>query len=134
MNVQCPHCSHDNTIEFAEHIQCGECKKTLAGVQYKKKGSVFGKFILVSVVGGGTFVAATDFSEKERYPLAVEYEIVNSCINGSGKRIRKDEYLHKKSICICALGRLEEQVSFDEIQRDERIFPSRLRETIDSCS
>jgi len=34
MIIECPHCYHDNEIEYAEHIRCKKCEKDLPSSEF----------------------------------------------------------------------------------------------------
>lgn len=57
-----------------------------------------------------------------RYPIKIEYEIINNCISNDGKPIAREIYLYKKEICTCALGNTELDYSYSSYQKDYNTF------------
>ena len=57
-----------------------------------------------------------------RYPIKIEYEIINNCISNDGKPIAREIYLYKKEICTCALGKTELYYSYSSYQKDYNTF------------
>jgi ribosomal protein L37AE/L43A len=36
LNIVCPVCTEENSLEYGSHISCNKCEKTFAGHTYKK--------------------------------------------------------------------------------------------------
>ncbi|MBF4312821.1 hypothetical protein EAY03_23960, partial [Vibrio anguillarum] len=81
MKIECPHCQTDNDIEFAENIACKECEKSFKGFKFSKRKLVSASTALAVGLFGGYKVNGA--LEDERYPIEVEYAIVDTCINSA---------------------------------------------------
>lgn len=57
-----------------------------------------------------------------RYPIEIEYEIINNCISNYEKPLARKIYLYKKEICTCALGKIELYYSYSSYQKDYNTF------------
>lgn len=134
MKIQCPSCSADNEIEFGDNIICGECKKTLAGHYYKKFKKPFISATTALFIGAfGTYKADQIFFEDQRYPVNVEYELVDSCVNSSRTLMSSRRHAEKTQVCICALEKTMEAISYQDLKKSESEFVTRFRNSIASC-
>lgn len=134
MKIQCPSCLADNQIEFGQNIICGECKKTLAGHSYKKFKKPFVSATAALFIGAfGTYKTDKIFFEDQRYPLSVEYELVDSCANSSHKLMNSHQQAEKTQVCICALEKTMEAISYKDLKKSESEFVTRFRNNITSC-
>ncbi|WP_284303740.1 hypothetical protein, partial [Marinospirillum insulare] len=96
MQIECPSCSTGNKIEFAQNIVCCECKKSFAGHFYKKfKKPLISATTALFIGAFGTYKVEQVFFEDQRYPLKVEYELIDSCVNASRTRFGSSSYIKK---------------------------------------
>jgi len=137
MHIECPSCSTENKIEFGENIICSECKKTFSGHTYKKFKKPLISATTALIIGAigaiGAHRVDKHLLEEKRYPVNVEYELINSCINSSRNPIEKYRYIKKTQICTCALEATMSEVSFKEMNENETAFLSRFRSNINDC-
>ncbi|HHY0447896.1 TPA: hypothetical protein ACVU4T_004878 [Vibrio parahaemolyticus] len=132
MKVECPHCHTDNVIEYAEHISCEKCEKNFKGFKFSKRKLVSASTALVvGVVGGYKVNGAFD---EERYPLEVEYAIVDTCINSSKNMVSVSWYESKRETCLCALSQTEKSVPYSDYKSDQNLFLSNFKLNARSCS
>ncbi len=73
------------------------------------------------------------FLTVHRYPVSVEYEIIDACVNANRSLMSTEQYKRKKEICSCALVRTQEDFPFKEMRKDASGLTSRLREHSKSC-
>lgn len=135
MQVECPACSTGNKIEFGEHIVCCECKKTFAGHSYKKFKKPFLSTSAALFVG--VFVTHNveqAFFDKQRYPLSVEYELIDSCVNSSRMPRTAYRQVDKTKVCLCALDKTTHTISYKDMKKSEPEFLARFKHSIASCS
>ncbi|OOE91743.1 hypothetical protein BZG76_10240 [Salinivibrio sp. AR647] len=135
MQIECPSCTTDNKIEFGENIVCSECKESLSGHSYKKfKKPLLSATTALFIGAFGTYKADQILFEDQRYPLNVEYELVDSCVNSS--RIPRSSYhqADKIQICLCALEKTMQVISYKEAQKNESEFLTRFRGSLTSCN
>ncbi|ASA57947.1 hypothetical protein [Vibrio gazogenes] len=132
MKIECPHCHTDNNIEFAENITCKKCEKNFKGFKFSKRKLVSASTaLLLGAVGGYKVNTALD---KERYPLEVEYAIVDTCINSSKNMVSVRWYESKRERCLCALAETEKSVLYSDYKSDQKLFLSNFRLNAKDCS
>jgi hypothetical protein len=135
MQIECPSCSSDNKIEFGENILCSECKESFAGHFYKKFKKPFISATTALFIGAiGTYHADQIFFEEQRYPIKVEYELIDSCVNASRTLINFERQAKKTQVCVCALEKTMEEISYKELKKSESVFLTRFRSSISSCT
>lgn len=135
MHIECPSCSTDNKIEFGENILCSKCKESFAGHSYKKfKKPLVSAATALFIGVFGTYKADQIFFEEQRYPLSVEYELVDICVNSSRTLMRAAQYADKTKICICALNKTMEVINYKKFKKSESEFLTRFRSSIFSCN
>ena len=74
------------------------------------------------------------FFEDQRYPLIVEYELIDICVNSSRMLLNSSQYSVKTKTCICALNKTMEVISYKELKKGESEFLTRFRSSIASCN
>jgi hypothetical protein len=90
INLICPSCENENTINLSSDIKCKECEETLLGRSYKE-------FILptIAVIGlsamGGAMI--DDTLNLNRASVKTEYKMMRTCIYRLGNR----------NTCFCAV-------------------------------
>ncbi|RPF13253.1 hypothetical protein [Vibrio crassostreae] len=132
MKIECPHCLTDNDIEFAENIACKECEKSFKGFKFSKRKLVSASTALfVGAIGGYKVNAALD---EDRYPLEVEYAIVDTCINSSKNMVSVSWYESKRETCLCALAETERSVPYSDYKSDQQLFLSNFKLNAKGCS
>ena len=131
MKIECPHCQTNNEIEFAENIACKECTKSFKGFNFRKRKLVSASAaLLVGTVGG--YQVNNAFSE-DRYPLDVEYAIIDTCVNSSQSMIDISWYESKRDTCLCTLNKTEADISYSEYKQDNKAFLSAFLSNSKSC-
>ncbi|TFH93605.1 hypothetical protein [Vibrio ouci] len=131
MKIECPHCQKDNEIEFAENISCSECEKSFKGFKFSKRKLISASAALVVGTIGGYKVNAA--LEETRYPLAVEYAIIDSCVNSSSNMVSSSWYESKREICLCALGKTIDQVSYSTYKSEQASFIRVFKQSANTC-
>lgn len=135
MHIECPSCSTDNKIEFGENIICSECKKSFAGHSFKKfKKPVLSATAALFIGAFGTYKIDQVFLTDQRYPLNVEYELIDNCVNSSRTLRNSVRNIEKTQLCICALERTMEEISYKQLRKSESEFLTRFRSNIASCN
>ncbi len=132
MKIECPHCHTDNEIEYAENISCKECEKNFKGYKFSKRKLVSASAaLIVGVVGG---YKANDALDEVRYPLKVEYAIVDTCINSSKSAVSTSWYINKRKACLCALERTTKDISYSDYKSSQQSFLNSFRKNAKNCS
>lgn len=135
MQIECPSCSKDNEIAFGDDILCSECKKSFAGHSYKKFHKPLISASTALLIGVfGTYKADRILLEDQRYPLNVEYEIIDSCVNSSRTLMNAQRHAVKTNACICALEKTMDEISYKELKKNESKFLTRFRKSLESCN
>lgn len=134
MQIICPHCEKGNEIEYGENIICGDCKKTLAGYTYKRfKKPLMSTATALFVGAYGTYTINKEFIDVARYPVGVEYELIDSCINASRNFMGSYWRVDKTKICVCALKKTMGDLSYKDMKKSEPKFLDRFRGNIAEC-
>lgn len=135
MRIECPSCSNNNEISFGENIICGECNKSFAGHSYKKFKKPFISATAALLIGSfGTYKVDQIFFKVERYPTYTEYQIIDLCANASRIPMSREQHINKTKVCICALDKTMQEVSYDDLKKSESKFSTRFRNNIGSCT
>lgn len=135
MHIECPSCETENKIEFGENIVCSKCKKSFAGHSYRKFKKPFISATTALIIGAyGAYKADQVFFEENRYPVGIEYEIVDSCVNASRTLMDSYQYIHKTKVCVCALKKTMEEVSYEKLKNSESEFLTRFRSSVATCN
>jgi len=61
-----------------------------------------------------------NYFEKTRYPIAVEYTIINNCISSYQKPMKGSHYQKKTEMCICALSKTMEDFDYSDYKKDKK--------------
>lgn len=132
MKIECPHCKEQNEIEFAENIKCHKCGKSFKDYNFRKSHKFAISAVSALAFGGiGGYHLNGYFSD--RYPVRVEYAIVDTCVNGAGNRIEEYLYRHKRELCSCALEKTMPKVSLSELKSDPAKFGKVFRDEEQKC-
>ncbi len=133
MIIECPHCSEDNKIEYAENIRCKKCEKDYKGFEFSKRKIITGTALALLTYIGVHTLRDEIKGYGERYPIAVEYALLDSCINGSKNYISQNNYLSKRDVCLCALKDTQEDYPYADYKDDAKGFVSIFRQYANSC-
>jgi len=123
LEIVCPNCEEENTVKLSSEIKCKKCEKDLSTWKYGE--------IAKKVMCSGTAIAIGSISayhigkhihSEDRYPIAVEYSIVKSCISNYPEPLRRIQIRQKKEVCVCALSKTIEKIDYDDYIKDEEKF------------
>lgn len=134
MNIECPHCSTGNTIDFAENINCHKCQKNFLGFSFRKhKNSVIGTgFVLLAAALAGQRIDS-EFFEAGRYPSAAIYEIISYCSNPKDTYLTRQTQQQMASTCACALDKTMPEVSGRDLRRQSSKFVELFTANLKTC-
>lgn len=130
IELECPHCSKDNTIKLLDDIKCNHCNKKLIG--YKYKSVIMSAMTAIILGAGGTYFIKEKF-EENRYPISIEHEIISSCISSDRTVLEKNHYRKKELICICALDKTQEELNYNDYQEKGNAFYSIFEKKAKEC-
>lgn len=135
MIIECPHCRHDNEIEYAEHIRCKKCEKDYKGYKFsKRKWIATGTLVFGTAFGLSIVPDADPKRTPNRYPLDVEFALIDSCVNGSRGMVTDYRYNNKRDTCMCALNQTELDVSYRQYQTKQTMFLETFKYNLRRCS
>ena len=130
IKIECPHCAEENTINLSSEIKCKHCDESLIGEKYRKPLISAFTAILLGIGGG---VALDEYLETDRYPISVEYKIMDNCISSYDKPLAKNIYGKKTDICLCALYKTEKKYNYSEYRENEYKFLNIFEEKAKEC-
>jgi ribosomal protein S27AE len=129
--VNCPACSAGNELDQHHRIDCGKCEKPITGHTYAVKG-VSAMFAFdVGVAGYG--LVDRNLLNTERYPMELEYAMVNACANGDLSALPRQMYESKQEVCLCAIEKVEEALPYSELEERESEFRGVLQSSVSEC-
>lgn len=72
-------------------------------------------------------------SSEYRYPLEVEYALVDSCIKKRSILYRTNDFLKARKKCLCAIETTTKEVSYHQYQNDIAEFENAIRYSVQRC-
>lgn len=142
MELDCPHCNKTNKLNFQDaSIACGECSKPLDGLRFttqqapekSRKKSISG-FVFAVVLGGLGYKNIDEHIIGDaRYPLSIEYAILDSCVNSYTAAMTKTAYAEKKKICTCTLEQTMLSYGYKSFQEDQNGFVRAFKSNVATC-
>ncbi len=134
MNIECPSCSTENKIEYGENIVCSECKGTFAGHTYKKFKKPFISATTALVIGiYGGYKMDDLYFDDTRYPLAIEYSIIEACVATDTRPLAYRLYSSKLDVCLCSLEKTMDAFPYDEFKENQGKFLGIFKRNTDEC-
>ncbi|WP_105259002.1 hypothetical protein [Pseudoalteromonas sp. T1lg88] len=135
MQIECPSCKTDNKVEFGDNILCNECKESFGGHSYKKfKKPLISASTALFIGAFGAYKLDKNFIEQQRYPVELEYELINSCVNSDRSALTSSLFVNKTKACICTLEKTMDEVSYKQLKESESTFVTHFRSNINLCS
>lgn len=116
MIVECPKCTKDKKIEYAKNIICDECQSSFFGYKFKKHKRKLISATAALAIGTVGGYKVGDWLTEQRYPLAVEYQMVNACVNSDNRALRRDSYVQKQRTCLCAVESTVSRFSYSDFR------------------
>ncbi|MGI2853445.1 hypothetical protein ACRTDR_04410 [Shewanella algae] len=135
MQIECPHCQKSNGFLEDQDVVCGKCKKSLRGFSYRQIKKPLMKASTAALVFGviGYRVGDID-ANHHRYPLAVEYQLVQLCVNPYKTPIAHDVYGRKQDICLCAIDKATREIKYSALKDELGKFKQLVeKEAKNSC-
>jgi hypothetical protein len=131
MQIECPHCTTVNDLGLTNTVACEKCKEALTGHLYRKPLISASMALMIGI--GGYYGVDKYVLEETRYPLAVEYSLVDSCTNSDSRIFSRSGYQEKKQVCICALEKTSNDMSYSDYKNDQQRFLSEFKSNALSC-
>ena len=125
-------CKCEGPIKIKTRVShtCGSCQKIVKGFQFKKKLKYAA---IIGVIGYGSGQAMESIFFDNRYPLDVEYSIIDACVNSSGKALSSRQYQNKQKLCLCAVEDTINDVSYSSFKSSEHLFNQSLQKSLNKC-
>lgn len=134
MHVLCPSCSSENNIDIGQEIVCGKCKASLSGFVYRKYKEPLLTAISALVIGAyGSYKIEHAYFDDARYPIRIEYTIIDSCVNSDRANLSTDQFRRKKQICLCAFDKTAKEISYAEFENNVNVFSDNFKKNANSC-
>ncbi|MGM0497922.1 MAG: hypothetical protein ACQESJ_08395 [Bacteroidota bacterium] len=130
ISIQCPKCKKKNAIALSKPVECSNCKTILT--QKKKAGGV-AIIVAALVIGLGSGHLMDDAFEKNRYPINVEYSLIDSCVSFNEEPLSYKNYYRKKDICECALLKTQEEFNYYQYKQEENEFMKTFTRYASKC-
>lgn len=128
LNIECPHCGHDNKVKLISSTQCknDKCQKPLIGQKYSKP---IISIMSAIIIGGVSGVVIDGYTNVYRASVKTEYKMMKTCIDE-----RSDNgYYHDKDVrnqCACAVEQLS---GFLDAERTRLYGNAKLSEMLDTA-
>lgn len=108
---------------------------TYGRVKIVSKKSLLAALIIGGVAGHhiDDIVEKYNFEVATRYPLKVEYNIMENCISNYDKPLARSTYESKKDVCLCALEKTERVYDYARYQSDQDTFLAMFEINAYSC-
>ncbi len=133
LNIVCPDCEEENTLEYGNHIKCHKCENSFAGHTYQKFKKPFFTAKFALFIGAvGAYKLDKELLEPSRYSTGAIVEIVSFCSNpGSSLSRYERKYLAKN--CICALDQTMKEVPEAELSSKASEFQKVFWKNYQQC-
>jgi hypothetical protein len=131
MQIECPKCFKENDLDGAP-VTCTHCKEDISN--YKFKSPILSATTALVLGVGGFYAADKYVLPDDRYPLAVEYSIIDSCLSNDRRPIAYQIYDRKRNICICTLEETLKDVSYRNYRKDQANFITQFERNVRKCS
>jgi hypothetical protein len=129
--IECPKCKKDNEINFSNDLKCNHCHSEFSNNKYKKSGMAASAAFIIGV--SGYHMVDKYIISENRYPLELESEILDQCRNGYQKPIFDTLYARKNKICICALSKTMNDISYSDYKAHKTEFSKSFNNNAMMC-
>lgn len=118
LELSCPKCDKDNTVNLSTQLSCKHCGEVLTEKKYTEKSFLnmsTTKSIIFGIAIGGLVISFLYFTfKKDRYSTREEYSIIQGCVT---KNLYGRTDNDKQNICINA---------YNQTLEDERDLGQKL--------
>lgn len=133
MEITCPKCSKITDFKVTDAISCEHCQSSFSTLRLAAKATLL-PTVGALVIGGGIAHQLDSFFEANRYPLEIEYALVESCVQGA----KRSEYWRRAEqkfvLCSCALSRTQKNVNFKKYNEAPAQFRQAMTAATQNCS
>lgn len=128
MKFFCPECSEENEIKGAT---CNHCNEPLDKHTLVRLAAVPLFSIITLLLGAGGATLTDNYLEKNRYPIAAEYSIIEECTSSYPGVLSVTDFKKKRKICVEALEETQDEFSYSEAIDDQKMFLKSFKENIE---
>lgn len=102
LDIECPHCYKENTINLSKEIKCKHCEKPLIGEKYKKP--LITAFTAI-LLGSGIGMTVDSYLNLNRASVENEFIMMKTCIDEyhNFKYESETHYKEVRKDCSCAV-------------------------------
>jgi hypothetical protein len=130
MKIECPKCLKENDLHLEAKVKCGNCQEELTGKTFKKPIFSGGAILAIGIVGG-QFAEYAVFDN--RYPMAVEYSIIEACSSSYQEPVSRRIYGDRKKVCLCAMEDTMNEISYIRYKVEKKGFLSAFEKNANEC-
>lgn len=131
MEITCPKCSKATTFNVTEAISCSHCQTSFHTLKLAKKTIIAAWAALA--IGGYAGHKIDDLLEPHRYPVAIEYALIESCTTGGRDIAYQRVVTTKFRVCACALEKTQKTIDFKRYQGEPAAFWNAMRAAAPQC-
>ena len=123
-------CGDKAEIGATVKLHCKACSNVIEKFTVKKPLKAAGLAAILAY-GGSQFIdyAITD----NRYPLDVEYAVLEACASSHKQPLSYSSYSSKKKLCLCALEDTMNEISYVRYKVNEKGFLKAFESNAKSC-
>jgi hypothetical protein len=132
MEITCPECKKATAVQIAEGLCCQHCQTSFEKLKFAKKALI----TTTSALTLGTVIGfnADDFFEPNRYPLRIEYALVEACSNGKPSVDYYRRAGQRFEVCACALKTVQEDISYKQYKKAPIAFVGAMESAAKECA
>ncbi len=130
LNLSCP-CEAENKNHIVDVIvYCSSCSNQL----FKKTiHSPYKVAAILAILAYGTSQFVEYVITDNRYPLNVEYDVIDACVSNNKAPMSYSTYGKKKTLCLCAMEETMNEISYVRYQVDEDGFLDAFETNAANC-
>lgn len=83
--------------------------------------------MLIALTFGGSRTYE-HFTKQNRYPVEIEYAIIDQCISSYDEPIKYSNLKNKRKLCINALEQTQKDFSYSDFKKDKKGFIDKFRQ------
>lgn len=133
MEITCPKCSKTTDFNVTDAISCEHCKSSFSTLRLAVKATLL-PTVGALVIGGAIGHQLDGFFEVNRYPLEIEYALVESCVQGAKRSEYWQRAEEKFVLCSCALTQAQKNVNFKKFKEAPAQFRHAMTAATQNCS
>jgi ribosomal protein L37AE/L43A len=133
IEIVCSKCSKDNTVKLSDKLHCKHCEEEITSKKYIKKPWILipTTIAVFSGIAGGVYI--DESIETDRYPMAVEHSLLESCISLDERPLRPVNIEKKKEICVRALEKTIKEVEYSVYEDNVNLFMRSFGKHANDC-